>query len=655
MLAISGFRTRLTRLRTYPHLPAAALLGGLVLVGIIWAPDYGPSWDESNTVPYGSETLDAYLRGISQHEQQGNLKYYGPAYFAATEAIVSLGGLLANDWLPLDLRHLIFFLSLPIAVASLYSIAARWFGTRSAFVASALFATQPLIFGHSFINPKDTPFLAFFLLTIALGACMADRIGEWKERPKRARESCSAAWLELPKQVRVQLGTSSLRTKVALLLAVVVPVLLALDLLKFRRFILPTVLSITRRAYDQTAWPITNRLFLRIAEHKSEVPLSAYTSKLEELYALLDVPIAAVLFVPAVALLVKLFRPTLLGYWPRDFAKVQTIAGVVLGLTTSIRVVAPFAGGLVSALVISKAGRRSLRPLIWYWAVAAAVAYFTWPFLWDAPVSRALAALRAMRAFETSGSVLFRGQVLPSTALPWYSLPWWWGIQLTLPAIALGALGLVLGIRQAASDRSSLIPIMLAVLWIGLPLGAAIGGSGSRYDNGRQYLFVLPPLFMSASMAIRHGLERIRSSGVKAVGLGLILLPGVMGILRLHPYEYVYYNSLVGGVRGAYRQYELDYWATSYREALETLNRSAEPGSRVFVYGPWEVVWQLARPDLELYDPPDDAFDRAAVDYLIVTTRANIDLQYRAWATEIARVQVDGVPLAYVLRNPESN
>jgi hypothetical protein len=40
-------------------------------------------------------------------------------------------------------------------------------------------------------------------------------------------------------------------------------------------------------------------------------------------------------------------------------------------------------------------------------------------------------------------------------------------------------------------------------------------------------------------------------------------------MIRNHPHQHVYFNSLVGGVRGAEGRFDLDYWGLSYRKGLE--------------------------------------------------------------------------------------
>jgi hypothetical protein len=78
----------------------------------------------------------------------------------------------------------------------------------------------------------------------------------------------------------------------------------------------------------------------------------------------------------------------------------------------------------------------------------------------------------------------------------------------------------------------------------------------------------------------------------------LFILPNILSLTNLHPYQYVYYNQLTNGVKGAFRVYEMDYWGTSYREATEYINRIAPQGSRIIVFGAHHIVETYARSDL---------------------------------------------------------
>jgi hypothetical protein len=53
--------------------------------------------------------------------------------------------------------------------------------------------------------------------------------------------------------------------------------------------------------------------------------------------------------------------------------------------------------------------------------------------------------------------------------------------------------------------------------------------------------------------------------------VALIGLLPLIAMIRLHPYQYMYYNFLAGGLRGASAHFETDYWGLAYREATEVL------------------------------------------------------------------------------------
>ena len=51
----------------------------------------------------------------------------------------------------------------------------------------------------------------------------------------------------------------------------------------------------------------------------------------------------------------------------------------------------------------------------------------------------------------------------------------------------------------------------------------------------------------------------------------LLAVHPVKFMISNHPYHYLYYNQLVGGLKGAYANYETDYYYVSQTEASEWL------------------------------------------------------------------------------------
>ena len=95
-----------------------------------------------------------------------------------------------------DLRHLIYFLTYFAGVLAFHSLAKRWLSDLPALGATVLYATQPLLWGHAFINPKDTPFLSLFLISLALGFNFFDKLPvESSPRPSQLLLLLTAFWV----------------------------------------------------------------------------------------------------------------------------------------------------------------------------------------------------------------------------------------------------------------------------------------------------------------------------------------------------------------------------------------------------------------------------------------------------------------------------
>ena len=64
--------------------------------------------------------------------------------------------------------------------------------------------------------------------------------------------------------------------------------------------------------------------------------------------------------------------------------------------------------------------------------------------------------------------------------------------------------------------------------------------------------------------------RRLASGAIALVWRMLLVAEGAT-LVRLHPYENLSYNALVGGLEGAFRRYDMDYWFNSMPEAIHLL------------------------------------------------------------------------------------
>ena len=130
----------------------------------------------------------------------------------------------------------------------------------------------------------------------------------------------------------------------------------------------------------------------------------------------------------------------------------------------------------------------------------------------------------------------------------------------------------------------------------------------------------------------------------------LLILPGITSNKDLHPYEYAYYNSFVGGTGGAFRTYETDYWLTCYKEAVEQI----QPESRVnlFVRREPYIAARYASAEVVVRDYRAEFSQIASGDYILVNTRTNEDRKTVHDAPTVLEVGRGGATFCVVKQVP---
>jgi hypothetical protein len=562
------------------------ILAVSLLVGFFTFNQYGESWDDKSLQKYAVKSVNAY----ATWPQQGvvnlireDLGYYGPFYIMFVDRATEYLHTFLSFPLP-DLRHLIYFLTYLAGVWAFYLLAKRWLTEIPALGATLLFMTQPVLWGHAFINPKDTPFLSLFLLSLYLGIQAFDKLEqtqstELDSRSKRISTLLTALWL-------VSVFSLFLFTQA------------------FHTYIESLVLSAQAGG--------TNILSL-IAKDINAVPAEVYVQR----YFILFLQLRTYYFLlSTLILLVAWYRLN-----PQLLITLFTIllSAILLGLTTSTRILGPFAGVLVTYYAFRTKGKQAIPAIAMYAVVALIATYLSWPYLWMNPIPRFFESLREMSLYPWLGAVLFSGVSYQSTDLPYTYLLVLFAIQLTEPVWALSIAGWIVSIVGGGrSEKRGLVE--LALLWLVIPLTLFIALHIALYDNFRQILFIIPPIFLMAGVAF----EKIKNIKWQVAVIALSLVPGIFGIVSLHPYEYMYYNSFIGGVDGAYDRYDLDYWGISYREAAEYVNSVAPPNATVWVEGPSHLFALFAREDLKIYSPSE--VERAeSYSYVVALTRYNFD------------------------------
>ncbi len=171
----------MSRLRTIDIESALLLLWFVVclFIGVATVHDYGMSIDEPNNQRYAADTLKAFpsfFGMLYEPEYKPSYNGHGPAFVTLVGIFVKVVQRVYPGVFVPDLWHIAYFVTFLFSGLCLYWLARHWFSSWTAWGILILFSTQPLLWGHGFINPKDIPFMAFFIASITAGFAMVDRL-----------------------------------------------------------------------------------------------------------------------------------------------------------------------------------------------------------------------------------------------------------------------------------------------------------------------------------------------------------------------------------------------------------------------------------------------------------------------------------------------
>ena len=529
---------RLNIALTWSEWPNMLAVGVFLIVGVlIFATfqDYGVSWDEMLQNTYGIKLLQYYTSGFDDLSafNYSNLYLYGGFFdlIAALLNKVSPFGMYETRHL---LGGLIFLAGLIVAWRLVHLLA----GSRAALIAVVCLATTPLLYGHSFINPKDSP-LAWLLVWVIYFGCR--------------------------------------------------------------------ILCAPERASIATIAGFGISLGLALGTRVIAVAFPAY--------------VAAVLCFSMWVQNVEARRAFAVGRQAWIYAR-------------------PLVAAAPAALV--------LMAVFWPWSV-------------QSPLNL-LQAAEIFSNFSWHPIVLWSGQLLQSTDLPpnyvtrilFFQLPEYVLIGCVLATLA-GAAALYRGglhVFSTGKGRSFLFLALAALV----PIVAFMIMRPVAYNGLRHFLFVVPPLVILSAIGLERAMSYLTARGTAWMVAGWIVLCfgwgcQIVTMTRVHPYQYVAYNALIDGIRGAENRFELDYWGTSLAEASRGLadfvvkNHATDGGkkTKVFVCGD--------RTSAEYFLPKNiEVTDRLSLaDFYMAINDPPCRYHFDNPGKAIFQVQREGVTLSYVL------
>jgi hypothetical protein len=306
-----------------------------------------------------------------------------------------------------------------------------------------------------------------------------------------------------------------------------------------------------------------------------------------------DIPFAAAMMA-ATLFLIRIARrlPS-----PRagDIAAFGLLAGAALGERVIGLLLVIYAGFAIMLYLpwresVRTRLRFAARSLLWMLpalGLAYVIMILAWPWAALAPLNP-VRGLLAFSEFNYSIRTLLAGQIYEMADVPRFYVPIYIAIRVPLIMLFSAALTMIAVqlLGRASNSRQQHREITLLSLMVIVPLACQVIWRGPGFTGLRHFLFLIPVLAVLAGIGLDKAIAALRTHGRIAAGGGLAVVTACFlwdaaTLVRLHPYEYLFYNSLVGGLQGASRNYDLDYWFSSMPEAINRLEaylRRTAPG-----------------------------------------------------------------------------
>jgi len=268
----------------------------------------------------------------------------------------------------------------------------------------------------------------------------------------------------------------------------------------------------------------------------------------------------------------------------RDIAAFGLLAGAALG----IRVLGLLLLVYIAAAIVLYLPRTD-RDSRWRFSILSAVrlapalllAYLimilAWPWAALAPLNP-IRGLLAFSEYQYAIRTVLAGQIYEMANVPRLYVPIYILVRVPLLTLFGAGLAMIFALlpRLSGTARPVRRDIALVSLTVIFPLLCQVICHGPAFTGMRHFLFVIPALAALAGIGLDAALTALATRG-RAVASGALavvtacLVWNAVTLVRLHPYEYLFYNKVVGGLEGASRRYDLDYWFGSMPEALGQL------------------------------------------------------------------------------------
>ena len=206
--------------------------------------------------------------------------------------------------------------------------------------------------------------------------------------------------------------------------------------------------------------------------------------------------------------------------------------------------------------------------------IGIVLSFLVWPYGLIDPFKHAYEVYTQSGNLSVALFQIFEAKYKLSSQMPDHYVLKYMGI--TIPVATLAGVLIIISFlfkKSIPYPKFILAFILIAFLF---PVLYSYFKLGNMYGSWRHFMFTFPFIAMASALGWDIFLNSyIRPNHVLLpAGILLILLiHPLQYIVRNHPFEYMYYNEIIGGNRGAFGKYEWDYSLNSIKQGSEWLKK----------------------------------------------------------------------------------
>ena len=305
---------------------------------------------------------------------------------------------------------------------------------------------------------------------------------------------------------------------------------------------------------------------------------------------------------------------------------------------------------------------KKIQALLIYLFVFIAIFCILMPVLLPDPIANLVAAIKTMAHYPHDSISLFLGQWITSSEIPRSFLPVWMAVTTPIFYIVLFLAGLC---GFFAAIRKNLVTfykenkyLVVALLWFFIPVLGQIVLKSNIYNGWRHMYFVYPALLIIAVNGIKWIYDLLKKTNLKyysvSAAIAAIIIMLNLGfisfeMIRMHPYEYVYFNIFAGKDLGVVeKRFTIDFWGMSYKYGLEYILKNDDRKKITYTTASGSA-------DKKIYLFPKSDRDRLVsagpADAIIILIITDMGAKKRVDVKKIYTIFVNGGSLISIYKN----